>query len=108
MKINIVKDSKAAGQAGYKLFKEQLDNGSHVFGLATGSTPITTYDAITASELDFSDCISINLDEYAGLPGTHEQSYRYFMNQHLFSKKPFKESFVPDGMNEADAEIKRF
>ena len=108
MKINIVKDSKAAGQAGYKLFKEQLDNGSHVFGLATGSTPITTYDAITASELDFSDCISINLDEYAGLPGTHEQSYRYFMNQRLFSKKPFKESFVPDGMNEADAEIKRY
>ena len=30
------------------------------------------------------------------------------MNQHLFSKKPFKESFVPDGMNEADAEIKRY
>ncbi|WP_137602697.1 glucosamine-6-phosphate deaminase [Paucilactobacillus nenjiangensis] len=108
MKINIVKDSKAAGQAGYELFKEQLENGSTVFGLATGSTPISTYDAITASDLDFSNCISINLDEYAGLPDTHEQSYRYFMNQHFFSKKPFKESYVPNGMNHADAEIARY
>ena len=108
MKINIVKDSKAAGQAGYELFKEQLENGSTVFGLATGSTPISTYDAITASDLDFSNCISINLDEYAGLPDTHEQSYRYFMNQHFFSKKPFKESYVHNGMNDADAEIARY
>lgn len=108
MKINIVKDSKAAGQAGYELFKEQLENGSTVFGLATGSTPISTYDAITASDLDFSNCISINLDEYAGLPDTHEQSYRYSMNQHFFSKKPFKESYVPNGMNDADAEIARY
>ena len=48
------------------------------------------------SDLDFSDCVSVNLDEYVGLGGENEQSYRYYMNDHLFNHKPFKETFVPN------------
>ena len=53
-------------------------------GLATGSTPIGTYkdlvDMYKAGSLDFSKVTSANLDEYRGLGGDHDQSYRYFMN----------------------------
>ena len=52
---------------------------------------------------------SVNLDEYVGLDGSDDQSYRYFMNDHLFNKKPFKETFVPNGKAEdLEAECKRY
>ncbi|WP_137597808.1 glucosamine-6-phosphate deaminase [Paucilactobacillus kaifaensis] len=99
MKVKIVADPATGGQSGYDMFAEALENGSSVFGLATGSTPVSTYDQITASDLDFSQCISINLDEYVGLAPTHPQSYHAFMQQHFFDKKPFKKSYVPNGLN---------
>lgn len=59
-----------------------------VLGLATGSTPIGTYDQLIRwydeGDLDFSQVTSINLDEYKGLSPENDQSYRYFMNEHLF------------------------
>jgi glucosamine-6-phosphate deaminase len=36
--------------------------------------------------LDFSKVITFNLDEYLDLPPSHKQSYRYFMDQHLFNR----------------------
>ena len=61
-----------------------------VLGLATGSSPLGTYAKIIEKcangEVDFSEVSSINLDEYIGLDGSHDQSYRYFMNTNLFSK----------------------
>lgn len=74
-----------------------MDNGATVLGLATGSTPITLYKEMTSSDLDFSNMTSVNLDEYVGLGGDDDQSYRHFMNVQLFDKKPFKETFVPNG-----------
>ena len=62
-----------------------------------------------ASDIDFSNITSVNLDEYVGIGGDNDQSYRYFMNEHLFNKKPFKETFVPDGTNpDAEAETARY
>ena len=59
-----------------------------VLGLATGSSPVGTYKKMVEKchngEVDFSSTRTINLDEYAGLDGTHPQSYRYFMNTNLF------------------------
>jgi len=59
-----------------------------VLGLATGSTPIGTYRELIrmhkAGELDFSKVVTFNLDEYVGLPATHDQSYYYFMHENLF------------------------
>jgi glucosamine-6-phosphate deaminase len=56
-------------------------------GLATGTTPITLYEEMTKSDLDFTDKITINLDEHIGLPASHPASYHQFMEKHLFSKK---------------------
>jgi glucosamine-6-phosphate deaminase len=80
------------------IFQTALAQGAQTLGLATGSTPVEIYDAIVNSELDFSDVTSVNLDEYVGLAGDHEQSYRYFMDSHLFNHKPFKQTFVPNGV----------
>ncbi len=80
-----------------------------VLGLATGSTPIGTYEQLIRwyekGDLDFSQVHSINLDEYRGLSPENEQSYRYFMNTHLFDKINIdkKNTFVPDGL-EPDSE----
>lgn len=74
-----------------------------VLGLATGSTPIGLYNELVrryeAGELDFSAIRSVNLDEYCGLDGTNDQSYRYFMNTHLFDRVNIdpKNTNVPNG-----------
>lgn len=75
-----------------------------VLGLATGSSPLGTYANLVkmcdAGELDFSKVTSVNLDEYAGLEGTHDQSYRYFMDTNLFSKVNInkEKTYVPSGV----------
>ncbi|MBB5888397.1 glucosamine-6-phosphate deaminase [Lactovum miscens] len=97
MKIIKVKDPQEGGKVAFELFKEALLKGTKVLGLATGSTPVSFYNEVTRSNLDLSDLTSINLDEYVGLDGTSDQSYRYFMQKHLFDKKPFKETYVPNG-----------
>lgn len=99
--MNIIKvtDTQMGGKEAFKLVKNDIENGAKVLGLATGSSPITLYNEMTASDLDFSNMTSVNLDEYVGLQPDNEQSYHYFMNEHLFSKKPFKNSYVPDGSN---------
>ena len=81
-----------------------------VLGLATGSSPVGTYDQLAAMYedgiLDFSHVKSVNLDEYVGLDGSNDQSYRYFMNKNLFSRVniDIKNTYVPDGTNpDADA-----
>lgn len=74
-----------------------------VLGLATGSTPIGTYDQLVRwyekGDLDFSEVTTVNLDEYCGLAAENEQSYRYFMQKHLFDRVNIKRenTFVPDG-----------
>lgn len=98
MKIIKVKDKTEGGQKAFEIIKQGLNEGAEVFGLATGSTPETLYEALTESDLDFSGKIAINLDEYIGLEQSHPQSYHYFMNDKLFSKKPFKETHIPNGM----------
>lgn len=64
------------------------DKADAVLGLATGSTPVDTYnkliDLYRAGQVDFSKVTSINLDEYAGLSIDDEQSYARFMRDNLF------------------------
>jgi hypothetical protein len=50
--------------------------------------------------LDFSKVTTFNLDEYIGLPRSHEQSYHYFMHESLFKhiNLDSRHTHVPDGM----------
>ena len=82
-----------------------------VLGLATGSTPIGTYKQLiewyNKGDLSFANVRSVNLDEYKGLSGDHDQSYRYFMQNNLFNHVDIDvaNTSVPNGKAEdADAE----
>ena len=73
-----------------------------VLGLATGRTPLRLYQELIRMHreegLDFSRVTTFNLDEYVGLPATHDQSYRYFMRENLFQHINIdqKRTHVPD------------
>ena len=100
MKKILVKNQVEGGQVAFDLLKESLAAGAQTLGLATGSSPIALYQEMVESDVDFSELYSVNLDEYVGLAPDHEQSYHAFMKAQLFDAKPFKESFLPDGMAE--------
>lgn len=82
---------------------EIISKPNCVLGLATGSSPVGTYknliDGCKNGDLDFSKVTTINLDEYAGLDGSNDQSYRYFMNTNLFDHVNIDKSktYVPNG-----------
>ena len=75
-------------RAAHIIAAEVHKNPACVLGLATGSTPIGTYENLVAwnksGNLSFKEVKTVNLDEYKGLSGDHDQSYRYFMNTNLF------------------------
>ena len=74
-----------------------------VLGLATGRTPLRLYQELIRLHrdegLDFSRVTTFNLDEYIGLAGTHDQSYRYFMRENFFRHINIdpQRTHVPDG-----------
>lgn len=108
MKTIIVKDNIEGGKKAFELIKEGMQQDAKVLGLATGSTPIALYSEMVNSDLDFADMTAINLDEYFGLAADNDQSYHYFMQDQLFSKKPFKETFIPNGLADANTEPARY
>lgn len=110
MKIYKAKDYKDMSRKAANIISAQvIMKPNCVLGLATGSTPIGTYDQLvewySKGDLDFSEVTTVNLDEYKGLPRTNDQSYYYFMHQHLFDRVNIdpKRTNVPNGM-EPDAE----
>lgn len=59
-----------------------------VLGLATGATPLGVYKEITElhrkGEIDFTEVVTFNLDEYLGLEKDHPQSFAFYMEENLF------------------------
>lgn len=111
MKIIKAKDYyHASRMAANQISAQVIMKPECVLGLATGSTPIGTYEQLIRwyekGDLDFSQVTSINLDEYKGLSPDSDQSYRYFMNTHLFHHININlaNTFVPNGM-ELDSSI---
>ena len=108
---NYAEASKIAADLIEKVVREKPDC---VLGLATGSSPVGMYQELArrcAEEgLDFSEVHSVNLDEYVGLEGTHDQSYRYFMNDNLFDHINIDKNntYVAKGVGDVEANLKEF
>ena len=109
MRIICAKDYKEMSEMAADIIgAEVLLKPDAVLGLATGSTPIGTYEELVrryeAGRLDFSKIKTVNLDEYRGLTRDNDQSYYYFMHSHLFDHININKNNtkVPDGM-EPDA-----
>ncbi len=89
--IHVVVCEDAAGvarEAAGRIARLIAAKPNAVIGLATGSTPEQTYAELArihrTQGLSFAKVTTFNLDEYWGLDGDHDQSYRFFMNEHLF------------------------
>ena len=90
------------------------ENPECTLGLATGSSPVGMYKELARRRseegLDFSRVHTVNLDEYVGLEGTHNQSYRYFMNSNLFDHINIdkKNTYVAKGTGDVTENLKEF
>ncbi len=90
MEVIIKKDYEAMSKTGAEIIAKLVRNKPNcVLGLATGGTPVGLYKELIRMHkdegLDFSKVVSFNLDEYVGLPTSHDQSYHYFMHDNLFN-----------------------
>ncbi len=105
IKIISCKCEGCVGVAAADVIEEAIKNNPKaVLGLATGSSPLSTYRELiaryNAGKLSFADVKSVNLDEYVGLSPEHDQSYAYFMNTNLFSHIDIKpeNTNLPSGL----------
>lgn len=105
MKIIETKNYLETSSIAAEILAEQIKKkGNSVLGLATGSSPEGMYAMLVEmyqrGDLDFSKITSVNLDEYFGLSPENNQSYRYFMNKHLFDHININKenTYVPDGL----------
>lgn len=116
MKIYAVRDYQEMSRKAANLLSAQIiSKPDSVLGLATGSTPIGTYEQLVEwhkkGDLDFREIRTVNLDEYKGLEKENEQSYYYFMHRHLFDRVnlPGEQTHLPDGTKEeGEAECARY
>ncbi len=113
---------KLSRQAANIISAQVIMKPDSVIGLATGSSPVGTYrqliDWYNKGDIDFSETITVNLDEYVGLKESDVQSYRYFMQENFFDHINIRRenTFVPNGCAadlekecaEYDARIERF
>ena len=105
MKItNLGSSEYASFYVACELFKQMSQQPHSKLGLATGGTMVEVYEFLVSllqkNQLDVSEIETFNLDEYVGLPATHEQSYHRYMNDILFNRYPhFTKSLIhiPDG-----------
>lgn len=102
-------------EAAQIIFDALKENETFSLGLATGSTPEGMYDVLATlindERLDLSHLTTFNLDEYVGLDEDDDQSYHYFMDEHLFSKLdiPKENINILDGVaNDLDKEVKEY
>ena len=90
MQIVTVKSYSELSNLAAKLIAQQIKSKPNsVIGLATGSSPVGTYEKLIEIHkkdgLDFSQVTTFNLDEYCDLDRKHPQSYYTFMKEKLFS-----------------------
>lgn len=101
--ITVDSYEKLSRQAANIISAQVIIKPDSVLGLATGSSPIGTYKQLiewyNKGDIDFSGVTSVNLDEYVGLDGNNNQSYRYFMNKNFFEhiNIDLGNTFVPNG-----------
>lgn len=86
-----------------------------ILGLATGGTPVGIYKELVKLNqegiVSFKQVTTFNLDEYVGIDPAHEQSYRHYMQQHLFNHVDINQdrTHVPNGnADDLQAECVRY
>ena len=115
MKILVLKDHAALSREGADILEQAVrEKPDCVLGLATGETPIMLYGELVKRHgegLDFSRVRTVNLDEYYPLSPENPQSYRAFMDRHLFDHINIRKenTHVPNGLaSDAQAHCREY
>jgi glucosamine-6-phosphate deaminase len=116
MEVIIQPNKEAAAALVARIITHDLRANPHlVLGLATGITMERVYRQLVSmhreQHLDFSLCSTFNLDEYVGLFPSDPNSYRHYMDTHLFRNVNIdaRNTHLPNGMAEdLDAECRRY
>lgn len=116
MNVLTFKTNQALNEAGAGIIIGMIQtNPRAVLGMATGSTPIGIYEELVKAHrnglVSFKQATSFNLDEYAGLPADHPESYISYMKKHLFDlvDLPTEQAHIPDGTApDLEAECRRY
>ena len=115
MKVIVAKDYQEVSRLAADIVEAVVRaNPACTLGLATGSSPVGMYQELArrcAEEgLDFSRVHSVNLDEYVGLEPTHDQSYRYFMDDNLFNHINIDKAntYVAKGVGDVEENLREF
>jgi len=116
MIIQLLQNAEQVDLAGAELIKSTVRfKPNAVLGLATGGTPVGIYKHLVQDAkqglIHFKQVTTFNLDEYVGLPSDHPESYRAYMEKHLFAHVdiPAEQVNIPDGMaTDLQAECDRY
>lgn len=115
MELYVLRSKEEIGlEIGRRIVEKVKENPNIILGLATGSSPLPTYEAIVKysinEKVSYKNVKTFNLDEYVGLDENNKQSYRYFMNENLFKYLDFNKDshHFPsiENMSNYDEEIK--
>ena len=111
MNVIITKDyAELSTEAAKIIIGLVKENAYAVLGLATGTTPLGLYQRLIADHKEngtsYRHIRTVNLDEYKGLPATHNQSYAYFMRKNLFEYLDidFENTYIENGVAENEKE----
>ena len=116
MEVIIQPNKEAAASLVARIVARELRaHPSLVLGLATGATMEQVYRHLVRmhaeEKLDFSLCRTFNLDEYVGLFPSDANSYRHYMDRHLFRHVNLdgRNTHLPNGLaTDLDAECLRY
>ncbi len=89
MKVIVAKNYEEMSEKAFEIMHGVVTaNPSAILGLATGSTPLGLYKKMIEDHekngTSYKKIHTVNLDEYAGLDYSSDQSYVYFMRHNLF------------------------
>ena len=116
MEVIIQPNKEAAAALVARIIAHDLRASPHlVLGLATGATMQRVYRQLVTlhqeHHLDFSLCSTFNLDEYVGLFPSDPNSYRHYMDEHLFRRVNIdsRNTHLPNGMAaDLEAECRQY
>ena len=116
MEVKIFKSAEEIGAAVARIFVDEVKNNPNcVLGLATGATPIPTYENIKKlhreENVSFKGVKTYNLDEYCDLPKSDKNSYYTFMHEQLFNGLDIAEEnvhFLDGNATDCAAECKNY
>jgi len=104
IKLIVASSKQKASKKAAQIIIELLNKKPNcVLGLATGQSPILTYQELIQDHLknkrSYSNVTTFNLDEYVGVNVNNKISYHYYMKTNLFDYLDIKKenTFIPQG-----------